>query len=218
MATRKELLEDLNAEMDRLSTAVSEGAEDLSSVTDAAASRLDESLRMHSQEQRKNAASLARGISQAGDSLVAAAAVLVVGGIVNTIVAGIGRAVALVLEEVIDLIKEEGERTQMINSIRALQENYPRMSYKFLIKRTFVSRTGRRQRETILNGLISDGIVTTNRTDGQAEWFTIEEDNPALIDHWERIDAVRESIQEAADSISRSSSRPPALPPPEQAA
>lgn len=207
MATRKELLEDLTEEVGRLSSAVADNTWDLSSSNAAAAGRVEDALRRHGHDQRASSESLARGIEQAGGSLVAAAVVFAVGGVVNTIVAGVVRAIEGVIEEIVYRIREEGERSQMINSIRALQESYPRMSYTFLVKRTFVSRTGRRQRETILNGLICDGIVTTNFDQNNAEWFSVEDDNPALIEHWERLEEMQESIQEMASAFSKASSR-----------
>ena len=87
----------------------------------------------------------------------------------------------------------------MINSIVKLQTIHPYLTYNFIIERSYASDANREDRQTILNGLISDGMITQYRHNTNINALRIDKDNPELKAHWDRVDEIRNSAQEYLD-------------------
>src|SRR5437879_3574880 len=102
MPTRKELLEDLRNEIGYLSSAVTDGSQDVR----ASAGALEE----HGHAQIQAAETIAEGLKEAGGAIL-------VGSVVGGLLGLIGNALG-------DRIREIKMRTDLINSIQSLQARH----------------------------------------------------------------------------------------------
>ena len=175
MPTRKELLENLQFEIENLSDRVTEGSE---------------ALDKQGNTQIQAANIISDGLSGLGGDLIAAA---VVGG--SLLLAG--KATAWVIDELIAIKK----KTDMIKSIQKLQDRYSPLSYDFIIERSYVQGTSKDARQSLLNELLHSEIVTTKNSES-GELLSIEPDNPKLIAYWKWLDGLREVAEKEGRKLS----------------
>jgi len=169
MPTRKELLENLNREMERL--------------TDAEQNNTDALQRY------------GEGQIQASDNIKKAGRDIAGGLIVSSVISLVSGVVSKGIEQFVERVKEINRKTELINSIIKLQEIHQYLTYRFVIERSYASNTTNEERQTILNGLISDGIVTQYKYNKNIKALRIDEDNPELLAYWEWLDEARNKLQ-----------------------
>jgi hypothetical protein len=174
MPTHKELLEELRNEIEYLSSAVTEGSSELMSSSEA--------LEKHGRTQLQAAEVISKGLEKAGGDILAA---VVVGGFMWLF----GQAIVLL----IDRVREINKKTALIKSIQALQARYSPLSYEFIVERSSVSGASKDERQSILNELLHDDIVTTKESE-KGEVLSIDPSNPKLIAYWEWIDSIKAEV------------------------
>ena len=212
MPTRKELLEELTDEIERLTDVEQDTTDALQRYADAqndAANRMERAAQEYSDAQLESSASIERASEKHSDALIKAseniksAASDLGSDIVGAAVVGLfGFAFIALIKTLIESVKELNKKTELINSIVKLQTIHPYLTYHFIIERSYAAGTDREERQTILNGLISEGIITQYKYEENINSLKIESDNPALIDYWERLDEIRNSAQKASDNNS----------------
>lgn len=163
MPTRKELLADLRNEIDRLSDTVTNESE---------------ALERHGDTQIQAAEIISGALTKASGDVLAA---VVIGGFSWLI----GRTL-------IDHIRAINKKTDLIKSIQFLQERHSSLSYEFVVERSSVVGATRDERQSILNELIHDDIVTVVENSDKGETLFIDAANPELIEYWERVDSIKE--------------------------
>lgn len=215
MATRKELLEELNNEIGRLSRTVGDGfdrfiepievrsedfvtsheevttalermAETHETSAEALSSSIDASLERHGQMQWQAAETISKSIDKAVDDIFTGA---LVGGFVWLLGKGIAASV--------DRVRKINKKTDMIHSIQDLQKKYPSLSYDFIVVRAYVKETNVEERQNILNELIHEGLVTVNNSLAK-ETVYIEPNNPKLLEYWKWLDSIKDEITKSA--------------------
>jgi len=201
MATRKELLDELNQQLEKLSDTVGDRSRaledsnnDLGDAHDALrgeighfSNSLDESLEKHANAQEKAAQTLSKGLSDLGSDIIGAA---VVGG---ALFLG-GKLLTMLIERV----QETNRKTEMIKSIQFLQSSMSPLPYSLAIERSSAANATTDQRQSILNELIHDGIVTVKR-EADVETLRIEPDNQKLLEYWDWIESIRREVQKVQD-------------------
>jgi hypothetical protein len=183
MPTRKELLEELRYEIEHLSDTVTDGSDVLAASHEA--------LEKHGQTQLQAAEVIFKGLDKVGGDIIAA---MFVGGFAWLM----GKAIVVLIER----IREINKKTDMIKSIQKLQAKYSHLSYEFIVERSFAGRASKDERQSILNELIHDEIVTTKESES-GEVLSIEPDNPKLIEYWEWLDSIRETANKEHQKFSR---------------
>ncbi|MCR4319888.1 MAG: hypothetical protein NUV74_06075 [Candidatus Brocadiaceae bacterium] len=219
MATKKELLEELGAEIARLSRTVDDGfdrfsepidvksedfvashkeitsaleraAEAHERSTEALSFRIESSLEKHGEAQLQAADIISKSIGKAVDDIIGG---VIVGGFLWLCAKGIAA--------LIELVREVSKKTDMILSIQALQKKYPSLSYDFIVERSFVESANKEERQNILNELMHDGIVTSKNIQ-MKEILCIEPNNPNLLEYWKWIDSIKEEATKAQHKLS----------------
>ncbi|MEX0812268.1 MAG: hypothetical protein WD048_08625 [Chitinophagales bacterium] len=206
MPTRKELIEELTHEIERLRYTERNATDALKKYADAqsgAADRIERSAQKYSAAQLRSSASIERASERHSDALnkasenVSSAASTLGGMIFGSVVIGLfGLAFGAIIKILIEEVLELNKKTELIQSIIKLQTIHPYLTYRFIIERSYAKETNREQRQTILNGLISEGIITKYKYKGNINALTIEKDNPALIEYWKRLEEMRNDTQE----------------------
>src|SRR5260370_6050659 len=168
MPTRKELLEELSNEIGQLSSAVTDGSQDVR----ASAGALEE----HGRAQIQAAETIADGLKEASGEILVAS---VVGGVLGLLGNALGNR-----------IREINMRTDLIKSIQSLQARHASLSYEFILERSFAQGASKHQRQNDLNELIHDGIVTSMQSEN-GEVFSIDPNNPKLIERQEWLDSIK---------------------------
>ena len=167
MPTKKELLEDLEFEIERLTNTERDNIDALERYREThieSSENFERAVERLQDSQWQNAESIESAAKYHGDALVkasdtieSAAETLLVGligsavisltsGIVNII----GGIAMLAIEQIIERIKEINKKTDMINSILKLQQIHPYLTYRFIIERSYASNADREERQTCL--------------------------------------------------------------------
>jgi hypothetical protein len=176
MPTRKETLEDLRYEMERLSDSVQDNTY---------AQDEPREVNVH-----VDTSGLDNALSHLGDSIVRAVLTGIGGFIGGMLLAYHQQQEMMVAKLLFKFVRELNRKSEMIDSIQRLQKQEESLSYQFLVDRSYAEGTTKDHRQTILNGLISDGIVTKCGLDE----FEIDPDGPRLADFRERLDGVWEGL------------------------
>src|SRR5260370_35233711 len=128
MPTRKELLEELSNEIGQLSSAVTDGSQDVR----ASAGALEE----HGRAQIQAAETIADGLKEAsGEVLVAS----VVGGVLGLLGTALGNR-----------IREINMRTDLLTSIQWLQARTSSLPSQFILERSFAQGEGKDLQQIVL--------------------------------------------------------------------
>jgi hypothetical protein len=173
--TRKELLENLQFEIENLSNRMTEGSE---------------ALQKQGDNQVQAAEIISNGLSNLGGDLIAAA---VVGGFLSLA----GKATGLIIGQLVEIRR----KTDMIKSIQKLQERHAPLSYDFIVERSYVQGASKDVRQNLLNQLLHDEIVTAKESEN-GEVLCIEPNNPKLIAYWDWLDGLRDVVEKQGNKLS----------------
>jgi hypothetical protein len=199
MPTRKELLENLEYEMERLTEAQQYNSDALQRYNESQI-QSSEGIERAAEHHGEQLIKASKNIESAGDSILAGlvgGAAILVGGIASLFVGGVTLfAIKLLLER----IKETNKKTDIIKSFINLQSIYPYLTYNFVIDRSYAESTNREERQNLINQLISEGIIT-NYKYGKHNSLRIDEDNPKLLEYWKWLDEVRHDVHDAIEKV-----------------
>src|SRR5207247_4989565 len=187
MPTRKELLEQLEYEIEQLSGTVTEGSEALATSAEA--------LDRHGETQLEAAKIISRGLTSASSEMIGA---MFLGGFLWLT----GKAVGTVVGALIDRVREINKKTAMIKSIQTLQGRHAPLTYEFIVERSIAEGASKDERQNILNELLHDGIVSSKVSE-DGESLCIESDNPKLKAYWEWLDSMRAAAEEQRKKLSQ---------------
>lgn len=191
MATRKELLEELDDSIDVLTDTLDDQGmvyEAASYRMSDAADRLSVVVNGHAIELNNVATSVKSAGSDIRDGLIVGAVLTIAGGVITAFANGISMAVQASMEALLDLRK----RNEMISSIDTLSETHPRITYGLAVERSYAYNSDREERMNLLNGLIRDGIAEYYFVRGE-EYVRLVED--AVKEHYERVDRVVTALE-----------------------
>ena len=114
--------------------------------------------------------------------MIGSAVIHVAGGIFGTI-----------FEIIRERAFEIRRKTDVIQSLIALQRKHGPVKYKFAVDRSFAQGTDREMRRTIVNGLIYEGIIEED-TSSSPPRLWIDEDGEALEEYWRFLDDIQENL------------------------
>ncbi|MDW3224161.1 MAG: hypothetical protein R8G34_14990 [Paracoccaceae bacterium] len=185
MPTRKELLEDLNANVEGLSGEILDGVE----AYTASADRISEASETFELTVNGMRVALDDAAEKHGRSLERAANDVAGGLIVSSVINVAGAAIGGLFKLALDRQKEAVQRIQIIDSVVKLHDTHGPMDYDFLVQRSYAQDTGKKKRRTLINGLIFEGILYEEEVDGVMK-VLVDDDSDALEAHWDWIDAL----------------------------
>lgn len=199
MPTRKELLENLEYEMERLTEAQQYNSDALNRYNESQI-QSSEGIERAAEHHGEQLIEASKSIESAGDSILAGlvgGAAILVGGISSLFIGGVTLfAIKLLLER----IKETNKKTDIIKSILKLQSIYPYLTYRFVIDRSFAEGSTTEERQTLFNQLISEGFVTHYKHDN-VNALKIDADNPKLMEYWKWLDEIKQDVHEAIEKV-----------------
>ncbi|SEN54948.1 hypothetical protein SAMN04488077_12023 [Roseovarius tolerans] len=176
MPTRKELLEDLNDNVEGLSGEILDSAEAYSNSAD----RIAEAKEKHGRSIKRAASDIEGG--------------LVVSGVLHLLGAVFGaaaQAAPLIRENNI----EAAQRIQIIGSVLDLIDAQGPLDYEYLVKRSYAQDTRKGDRRTLINGLIWEGILYEEEVDG-VMLVHVADDSDALEAYWDWLDKMEAAFDE----------------------
>ena len=178
MPTQKELMAALRDELRYLKASVLENAKRYSQPVQLETSELAYLLQDSASAVRGHEKAMADVVDKFAESLQIGIkdlfGELLIGGL-------IGGGIALLLNH----LKMMNQKISMIKSIQFLQTEHPYLTYDFIVERSSANRANKEDRQTILNELIQDGIVTSYQYDDKKA-YEIKPDNPKLSAFWEK--------------------------------
>lgn len=189
MPTRKELLELLGENVEGLSDEMSGYAD---AHRDAAEAIYQAAERNRDAADNFSSASdvIATSAKNLGGDLIAATAVLA-GGLIGAAVVNLyGNMIGDVVPILFERAMEVRRKTQMIESILALQERNKRLTYDLVLERAFAQSSDMEMRRTILNELIFEDIAEQNKGD----FIYIDPEGEALNDYWTWLAEIRDIL------------------------
>lgn len=190
MPTRSELIDDLREEIEYLNESLRESRErhsvEVADLTDA----LYDNTYKQFDPVDLNSASLESALDRNTKAAkgVEDAILTLLGGLL------IGGLVVEVVKAIVKRVREVNKKTSMIRSIQFLQDKHPYLTYNFIVERSSADRANKDERQTILNELIEDGIVTDVRG-GRRNSLEIRDDNTKLADYWQWLDEIRGEVE-----------------------
>lgn len=192
MPTQKELLGDLRNEMEYLRESVRENSERHSEPIQLDTGGLEYILQDAVDALRRHEEGMANAVDNFADSIKSGVATLLGGLLIGGLIGG---GLALLVKHV----KKINQKTSLIKSIQFLQGEHPYLTYNFIIERSNADRANKEERQTILNELIQDGIVTSHQY-GKRKAYEIKPDNPKLLAHWKEANEVQSEVTEKLES------------------
>lgn len=188
MPTQKELMGDLRDEMEYLRESVRENSERHSEPIQLDTGDLEYFLQDNVDALRRNEQAMADAVDKFADSLMSGITTLIGGLLIGGLIGG-----GLVM--LVKYLKEINQKISLIKSIQFLQGEHPYLTYNFIIERSSADRANKEERQTILNELIQDGIVTSYQY-GKRKAYKIKPDNPNLLAHWKKAKEVQFDVTE----------------------
>lgn len=194
MPTRKELLEALTDNVEGLSGEILDSTDTLSDSTDRmveATDRMTENVEYYVNGVR---VSLDDAAGRHGKSIEKAGGDILVGLIGGAAVLAGGLAIGGLIKVAMQRSKEACQRIQIIDSIISLHDTHGAMDYDFVVARSYAVDTTSEERQTMINGLMYEGIIIETQIDGQMK-LIVDEDSDALDAHWEWLEELAESAE-----------------------
>lgn len=188
MPTQKELMGDLRNEMEYLRESVRENSERYSEPLQLDTADLEYFLQDNVDALRSNEQAMADAVDKFADAIKTGVTTLIGGLLIGGLIGG-------GLFMLVKYLKKINQKTSMIKSIQFLQGEHPYLTYNFIIERSSADRASKEERQTILNELIQDGVVTSYQY-GKSKAYEIKPDNPNLLTHWKKAKEVQFDVNE----------------------
>ena len=183
MPTRKEILENLQYEIERLTDVEQNNIDALQQVAD----KHTEALQKHGDAQIEASQTIERAIKSFDSGIEGGVFMLLFGGLIAALY---------------KRVKEINKKTDLIKSILKLQEKNECLSYNFIIERSFAEGSTKEERQNIINELIYDGIITEYKKEG-VEAVRIDKNSSELKSYWDWLDNFQ---SEAKNTLAKNKS------------
>ena len=194
MPTRRELLEDLNDNVEGLSGEILDSAEAYSNSADRIAETtetfelaingmrvaMDDAAEKHGRSIKRAASDIEGGLFVSG-----------VLHLLGAVFGAAAQAAPLIRENNI----EAAQRVQIIGSVLDLINAQGPLDYEYLVKRSYAQDTRKGDRRTLINGLIWEGILYEEEVDG-VMLVHVADDSDALEAHWDWLDEMEATFDE----------------------